>query len=79
MNLKYSDELPTVPGWYWERRQRGTRIIELPFNGYWPIPWQKRMADSIAMAQESERQRLLKLPIEAWRVEYAGPIPSPEN
>ena len=79
MSLRYVDEVPTVPGWYWERREDSTRILYLPHCGYWPKPWQKHKEESLEAASGEMLEKLLELPEEAWKVEYAGPIPEPVN
>lgn len=77
--LKYIDVVPSLPGWYWERRLSGVRIIELPHCGTWPRSWQERKVSSIEGSEGETRQRLEALPDTHWRVEYAGPIQPPGN
>ena len=68
-----------MPGWYWERRASGVRIIELPHCGVWPRHWRERKNESMRVADEETRVRLAQMPDSQWLVEYAGPIEEPCN
>ncbi len=79
--MKYTTDVPTIPGYYWERQKGGRRIIQFPYCGQWPIHWIERKKDSIECNEGDNVmiKKLKSLPDSAWFVEWAGPIPEPEN
>jgi hypothetical protein len=79
MPLHYEDQVPTVPGWYWVRKNDSVRIIEFPHCGTWPRPWQQVRDEKFAAAPDNIRAALISLPEDTWKVEYAGPIDEPVN
>jgi hypothetical protein len=80
MSLSYSEDIPTEPGWYWERRERGVRIMYFPHCGtVWPTDWRLLRDQAYEQADEGTKVQLLTLPADTWKVEYAGPIPEPDT
>jgi len=78
--LVWSDEVPTIPGWYWRRDGDGRdRITRLPYCGVWPTPWKKIKALTIAEAGKDVKDEIMAIPDGRWRIEWAGPIPSPKK
>lgn len=80
-SLTYSDKVPTVPGWYWQRGPLGVTIIKLPdASGLWPQGWRERRASVIEVNNWRGAAAKRALSNDAgWRVEYAGPIPQPTD
>jgi hypothetical protein len=74
--MKWIDQVPTIPGWYWEKHPDGSkRIIRLPYCRQWPTPWPERKAKALSEADDDEmRNKLEQL---NWIVKWAGPIPEP--
>ena len=83
MPLRYTDEVPTMPGWYWCRWRRGpdeqVKIMHLPHMGTWPDPWREHRRKAFAVAAPDMLEMLKALPESDWLKEYAGPIPAPEE
>jgi hypothetical protein len=80
MALLYTEEVPTVRGWYFQRMRGVERIIELPNYGTWPRHWRDKKQDAVdAATDETMRQAVQALPDSAWITEWAGPIAHPEN
>lgn len=81
MGLRYTDEVPTVPGWYWCRWNEGpdvrTTIRLLPHMGSWPRSWRQERDQALAVASAELRPQLLALSEDSWKREYAGPIAEP--
>ena len=78
--LRWSETPPTEPGFYWVKYGMGPkRIIELPHCGTWPEHWQKLRAATIEFAPAKKQTELEKLPESVWKIQWAGPIPEPEN
>jgi len=80
-SLAYSDQVPTVPGWYWERRSNGVRLLELNKHSR-PRSWRGSKARLLATLKEMKTDpeaiaATAKLPATFWRIEYAGPILPP--
>ena len=63
-SLTWTKERPTMPGWYWNRRQGGDAEIILL------TPW----LDAVVYECEGEIFHL-----EYWGGEWAGPIPEPSD
>ena len=83
MALTYSETLPTVRGYYWERRANNReRIIFLdPVREPRLRPWREHRAEGLSFVREDEPEKLAALealPEEDWKVEYAGPIEHPQ-
>ncbi len=79
--LIYSDKVPTLPGWYWERRASGSRILELNKHNM-PRSWRGSKARLLVAlkkcgAGKEAITHTASLPASHWRVEYAGPIQEP--
>ncbi|WP_274643973.1 hypothetical protein [Pseudomonas serbica] len=80
MGLLYTDEVPTIPGFYFQRQRGGVRVIELPYCGQWPRHWRDKKQDGInAVEDEHTRAAAQALPDSSWITEWAGPIDHPEN
>jgi hypothetical protein len=83
--LVYSSDVPTVPGYYWERRQSGERILELPtFPNTWPKHYTERRASLVSGLRAigstpSDLAEVEALPDTSFLIEWAGPIPRPSN
>ena len=76
--MKWTDQVPTITGWYWEKHPDGCkRIIQLPHCGQWPTPWPERKTKALAEADNDEQR--IKLCQLNWIVQWAGPIPEPIN
>lgn len=75
----WTDNVPTVPGWYFRRDGDGcVRVLRLPGPPPgWPTHWRDRKAESIALADESIKERVAAIPDSRWMMEWAGPIPLP--
>jgi len=82
--LTYSENVPTVPGWYWRRDGLGQTVIQLPKldnNGpkvrhIWPLHWRETFANKTASYPQKWRDKALQGG--SWRIEYAGPIEPPK-
>ena len=74
--LIWSEQVPSIPGWYWEKGMDGAvRILYLPHYDTWPRHWSIRKADTLEAVDSDEiRKELDKL---NWVVKWAGPIPLP--
>jgi hypothetical protein len=81
MALLYTEEVPTVPGFYFQRQKGSVRVIEFPYCGEWPRHWRERRQSSIDAAESDEvlRIKVKSLPDSSWITEWAGPIALPEN
>jgi hypothetical protein len=80
MALLYTEEVPTTPGWYFQRMRGVERVIELPNYGTWPKHWRDKKQDAINATQnKAERLAVEGLPDSGWITEWAGPIAHPEN
>lgn len=79
---QFTEKLPTVTGWYWERRKSGLRIIYLDGSNM-PKRTGKERKDLLLNtlleggASLKELQEIEAKPVETWRVEYAGPLAPP--
>jgi len=81
MTLIYTDEAPTVPGWYF-RRTGGSdgskRLIQLPAKGECPRHWRQVQNDDLAEAEASgdlkSLEKLKALPEGHWLTEWSGPV-----
>jgi len=81
-SFQFTEKLPTVPGWYWERRKSGLRIIQLDKHNMPTRTAQERKNLVINTLLEGgmsseELREIEKKPLENWRVEYAGPLVPP--
>jgi hypothetical protein len=84
--ITYSEDVPTVPGYYWERRNDKKRIVELhDYN--MPRHWREMRQECLSTIQEQVGNGVYTLesiaplvnqPEEYWKIEWAGPIPEPE-
>lgn len=77
--LTYSDQVPTVPGWYWRRDNQGAQVLYVSLSHHVPAPWRVIRAHTLALITAEDRKALEALPESAWLIEWAGPIPSPEE
>ncbi len=79
MHLTYSDQVPTVPGWYWQRGNDGVRVVSIPYP-HMVTPWRKlreiRLSDS-DLIDSGQLEAWRQFPESFWRIEYAGPIQEP--
>lgn len=81
MTLLYTEEAPTIPGWYF-RRMGGSggrkRLVELPAKGRWPEHWRKVQNDELAATEASgdleSLEKLKALPESHWLTEWCGPV-----
>lgn len=81
--MKFTDTVPIVPGWYWERNGYGCiRILELPYCKMWPTHWRTRKENAIKGAIEDQdfdiALKLREQSDKEWLVEWAGPIIPPK-
>lgn len=76
-NLKYSDKVPTAPGWYWRRDSNSELILKVSDIGPWQKHWTQMKAEMLA-AFEGQDEKQKQLADLNWVVEWAGPISKPE-
>lgn len=83
MTLRYTEDVPTIPGFYFKRKNGVVSVLEMPYCGVWPRHWKVIKQESLDMmtsaGDEDTCQKLLELPDSAWLTEWAGPIHHPEN
>jgi hypothetical protein len=80
--MTFTDTVPTIPGWYWERDGHGCeRIIKLPHCGVWPTYWRTRRENVIQSVLEDKEfdiaKKLREQDDKEWLVEWAGPLIPP--
>lgn len=81
--MKFSSDVPTIPGWYWERDGHGCVVIRyLPHCHVWPKHWYVRRLECINQALEDKEfdtaKKLENIATKEWFVEWAGPLIPPE-
>jgi len=79
--MKYTDKIPTETGWYWQRKDGNERILYV-HNLRFIAHWKQLKAECLEVAKtyktKSEVLELKALPESAWKIEWAGPLKSPE-
>jgi hypothetical protein len=85
--MKFTDSIPTINGYYWERRNNNTKIIEINTK-YPPTHWKERrdrLIDSFKLLVERKEleevvyQDILNKSDKHWVIEWAGPILPPNE
>lgn len=78
----YTDQPPTVAGWYWRREHGRARVVQLLGPDHAPRHWQTMRRDVLNTARDLKTDpaalaHLEALPASHWLIEWAGPIPEP--
>jgi hypothetical protein len=82
--MNYTDEVPTVSGWYWVKRSNTIADIIQIDAEYPPTYWKTRRERTIAMMAtwsdftEEDVNNLKNKPDSFWLIEYCGPLVPPQ-
>jgi hypothetical protein len=83
--MKYTDEVPTVSGWYWVKRN-GKQEIKLISKGsvnHWKVQRDNFMVHMMKQLELGETtEEVVKYstnqPESFWQIEYYGPLVPPQ-
>ena len=78
MNLAWTDTPPTDPGFYW-MRPKNHRRVPMTIAKVSSTQYDKERGLKVERAGAGDSEWLNEFTQEAWRVEWAGPIPQPEE
>ena len=82
--MTWTTDVPKEPGWYWLRYTgyKSRQVHKLPIQLAYPETGGMLVADKLAMREESRGEyhfREIRFPTDCEPVEWAGPIPEPED
>jgi hypothetical protein len=79
--MKYTEDVPTINGWYWRKSSDGERIMFI-HNFSYPRHWKEIKADAFESVEKyamEKLEHLKSLPDSYWIVQWAGPLVPPQS
>ena len=85
--MKYTDEVPTVSGWYWVKRNRKVEVkhidVECSCILHWRKQKEKLLIDNdkhfkLGIVLIEFNEALKSQPDSFWLIEYCGPLVPPQ-
>ena len=79
-DMWFSENPPTVPGWYWVRRHNSLSVLYFPHHGLYPRHWKQVREETLSALEDTQRAlSYAAIDTKHFVVEYCGPIYPPAN